>query len=277
MRNQEKVEICFADAQTTVFAFQATARHPGAQYLAAGLESLLVRRCLWRKGSERGASQPSTGLFSMHCGCHAAGGAAVVFIVSTRAAGRAEGAKPGGCGGQPGVLFGLATLVPRARSTRAVLPHRISACWTPSTQSRIRGGGKGKHSLPAFLSYSTRRSRRLFCVLRVSLTVPLKRKSPRMSCLSLLFWVFFLLSYCRNIFLPARLSIDIRDNGRLEAETSPPEGPPLPPSGSRARSVCERSHVSVATEAAELAKPALPLPVPRSLQRTELKPGGARG
>lgn len=28
----------------------------------------------------RGGSQPSTCLFSMHCGCHAAGGAAVVFI-----------------------------------------------------------------------------------------------------------------------------------------------------------------------------------------------------
>lgn len=78
-----KMLLCFADTQTTVFAFQATARHPEAQFLAAVLESLLVRCCLWSYGrgmGGKGGSQPSTCLFSMHCGCHAAGGAAVVFI-----------------------------------------------------------------------------------------------------------------------------------------------------------------------------------------------------
>lgn len=57
------MELCFADFQTTVLAFQAIAIHPGGstEFLVSVLESFLVRCCLWmgrvRKGSG-GVSPP---------------------------------------------------------------------------------------------------------------------------------------------------------------------------------------------------------------------------
>lgn len=87
------MEICFADAQTTVFAFQATARHPGGSISFRSFGELCwLGAALGGRGCE-GGSHPTTGLFSMHGGCQAAGGAAaVVFIVVHRSHSTAEGA-----------------------------------------------------------------------------------------------------------------------------------------------------------------------------------------
>lgn len=115
----------------------------GAQFLAAVLESLLVRCCHWR-ALVPAAGQPSTGSFPMHCDWHAAGGAAVVFIaVHQSHSSSRKGQARRRCSGQALVLFGLTTLVPGARSTQAILLHRISSCWTPSIKSCIRAERKG--------------------------------------------------------------------------------------------------------------------------------------
>lgn len=71
-----------SQTQTTVFAFQVTARHPGAQFLAEVLESLSVGGCAPGPGGSGGWGHHPlcTGRLSTPCGCHAAGGAAVMFI-----------------------------------------------------------------------------------------------------------------------------------------------------------------------------------------------------
>lgn len=92
----------------------------------------------WQRGVE--GRQRSTSLFLMHCGCHAAEGAAVVFIVvlGSHLPSQKAGQARRRCGRQPTVLFGFATLVPRARSTQTIPLHRISSCWAPSIQSCIQ-------------------------------------------------------------------------------------------------------------------------------------------
>lgn len=132
------MELCFADFQTTVFAFQAIAIHPGdsTEFLVCFGELPVQVMSLDGAGAEgEWGSQPSTGLFSMHRGCHAAGGAAVVFIlVHQNHESCRKGPSQEVWRAAHGPLWSV-NFSTQSSSCTAILLHHIAACWTSSIQS----------------------------------------------------------------------------------------------------------------------------------------------
>lgn len=131
------METCFADAQPAVFAFQAPARHPGGSISRRSFGELAGEVLPLEGGGARGEVSPHH-RFVFPAGRLPGGRGRRCSSVHRSPREPLAGGKgqAGRRGGQPTVLFGLATLVSRARSTRPCFYH-ISSSWTPSIQSWI--------------------------------------------------------------------------------------------------------------------------------------------
>lgn len=146
--NQEKTEFCFADTQTTVFTSQAMARHPEDYICCPGFESwkaCYLGASLGRRSwGGRGQSALSGSVFQALWLSCSRGRCSSVHLGPREPIAQPERVQARRrCGRQPTVLFGLATLVPRARLHRPFFYTIIYQVGRLPSSPASRRKGKG--------------------------------------------------------------------------------------------------------------------------------------